>query len=326
MMAATLAAGLLFSWLALEIVTVKVQRDFAETVKPLVESLPAKVTVKPNRQQIKNDLNRLSRNPEIVMSAVVSCDGKVVFARGAQKHEYVIWPLHVTYPLVREGARVACLKVWPSPEFFYRKIAHDMPAVALALAAAFLLCVTLPWYFFSRYYLVVPLSRLRKFVDRIETDGGGALEFGAASGQWHSLSLKMNRLKERIEDISATQNMLFSVSQTLTSHVDVSELCNVILDIVQKKFGDTPCAILMLGEDGFFAPHELPRVFSRFRTVHTPAARRRSRGQGLPEMPDRRHERYLGSRPADKALPRKRGPRFLHTYPAFDGIALHRPP
>ena len=67
-------------------------RYFTPICAPTTNVLYNMISEKPNRQQIKTVLDKLSRQQEIVMSAVANEKGKIIFARGPQKREQIIWP------------------------------------------------------------------------------------------------------------------------------------------------------------------------------------------------------------------------------------------
>jgi signal transduction protein with GAF and PtsI domain len=69
--------------------------------------------------------------------------------------------------------------------------------------------------------------------------------------QWNILFNRLKCFNDRMADTDETLKMLFSVSQTLSSHLEINEIFTIVMDIIQKKFQDTSCAISLLGEDGF---------------------------------------------------------------------------
>ncbi|MHB9154644.1 MAG: GAF domain-containing protein [Endomicrobiales bacterium] len=242
----------------------------AGTCEPAAAALAEMVAVRPNRQQIKNVLTKLSRNTDIVMSAVANEKGEILYARGVQKREEVIWPLYVSYPLLSDGKTLGRLKVWPAPETVYREMTHvKNRAAALSYLAALLVLVFAAGYLYFRLHLSRPLGRLREFIGHVERDEETTLDIGSGHAEWRTLGQQLNKLNDKIFDTSSTLQMLFSVSQTLTSHIDVNEVFNVILDFVQKKFPGVRCSVILMGEDGFLR-HKSQRGYSPdfYRGIH----------------------------------------------------------
>ncbi len=93
--------------------------------------------------------------------------------------------------------------------------------------------------------------KLQKFTESFEKDENATLDAGAQHREWREMFFKLNSLNEKAYDTNATLKMLFSVSQTLTSHIEVNEIFGIVLDVIRKKFHDSACFVTLPGEDGF---------------------------------------------------------------------------
>lgn len=219
--------------------------------QPGLAPLGEQLSGKPNRQTIRNFLAKTYRQSDLVMSAVVDLNGTVI-ARGVQKRESVIWPLYIRFPVMNGTEQVAWLKLWPAPESVYREMVSGANRYVIGLwAFTWWLCIMLPAAIFFWRHLLGPLQRLRQFVRRIEHDEYVPLDFGSRFPEWTEIAEQLNHLNDKISDTNATLQMLFSVSQTLTSHLDVNETFGTVIDIIQKKFDGLPCGIILPSEDGF---------------------------------------------------------------------------
>jgi len=225
---------------------------FTPVCAPSCELLSRMVSDKPNRQQIKLVLDKLSRHPDIVMSAAVNDKGKIIFARGPQKREQVVWPLYVALPVMSEGKVAAWIKVWPAPELIYKELTRGRNFYfCVAVFLLWWVLVFAPVAYFLRSHFYLPLVKLQGFINGFEKDEDVAFDTAALSPDWKDMFSKLNLLYDKSYDTNATLKMLFSVSQTLTSHIEVSEIFGIILEIVRKKFRDSACSISLPGEDGF---------------------------------------------------------------------------
>lgn len=243
--AATLAGG--FFWAESVI-----RRHYSPLINPVSGALADILSQKSiHRSDIQRSLERLTRQGDVVMWAVSHENGDVVYARGPQKREQIIWPVRLTFPLISGGKRIGWLKVWPSPEFIFWEILRydNLVRILVAVLAAGIVMVALLFFYFWRTFLV-PLRKIDEFIDLLDRDENAALDFDIGNREWRRLSGRLNRLTEKIADTTTTLAMLFSVSQTLTSHTEVNDVFNVITGIIHKKFGDVPCALLLMGDDG----------------------------------------------------------------------------
>jgi signal transduction histidine kinase len=225
---------------------------FRPVCLPTTETLSKMLTDKPSRPQIKTALDKLSRNPDIVMSAVYNEKGKIVFARGPQKREVIIWPLYVKMPIFSQDKTTGWLKVWPAPELIFRELTKSGNLYVLGAAVLFwwvLILISISYYL--RGHLYIPLSKLEYFINGFEKDESLTLDASSQFREWRQAFSKLNALYDKAYDTSATLKMLFSVSQTLTSHIEVNEVFGIVLEIIRKKFRDSACLIALPGEDGF---------------------------------------------------------------------------
>lgn len=234
--------------------------------QPGLAPLGVQLNGNPNRQSIRTFLAKTYRQSDIVMSAVIDMDGTVI-ARGMQKRESVIWPLYLRFPVMTGATQTAWLKLWPAPESLYRELIAGANRYVIVLwAFTWWLCIMLPAILYFWRHLFGPLQRLRQFVRRIEHDEYVPLDFGSRHPEWNEIAEQLNHLNDKISDTNATLQMLFSVSQTLTSHLDINETFGTVIELIQKKFGGLPCGIILPSEDGFLKvriQHGLSPEFAR---------------------------------------------------------------
>ena len=243
----TVLAGCCYLW-----VHTYLKSYFTPICAPSAEILFKMVSDKPNRQQIKLVLEKLSRQQDIVMSAVANEKGKIIFARGPQKREQIIWPLYTTIPIAEKGKIAGWLKVWPAPELVFREMTRGgNPYLIAAMMLLWFMLVLAAFSFYLRRHLYLPLTKLQEFVDSFEKDENTTLNAESGYREWHEMFSRLNALSGKAYDTNTTLKMLFSVSQTLTSHIEVNEIFGIVLEIIRKKFHDSACFVSLPGEDGF---------------------------------------------------------------------------
>lgn len=114
----------------------------------------------------------------------------------------------------------------------------------------FFLSVAIVVYMFR--YIRLRLSAVNKFLDNIEGDKLPPANARLLKGKWNQTIQRLNRLNERFYRSSDTLKMLFSVSRALTSHLEITEIFSIVMDIIKKRFDGVSCAVIMFDEDGFF--------------------------------------------------------------------------
>ncbi len=225
---------------------------FQGTAAPAAEALSRLLGEKPDVVRIRTVLSRLSGHPEILKTAVIHDNGKMIFARGPQKRAHMIESLRVSFPVTRDGAVAGRLVIWASPELLVRILTSGGNLFMTAAAMAFfgLLAAMILFLYFKRNFYS-PLARISAFIESLERDQCARLEINAGYREWKEMAARLNRLNDKMVDTNATLNMLFSVSQTLTSHIEMNQIFNVVLEIIQKKFEGVSCCIVLMAEDGF---------------------------------------------------------------------------
>jgi signal transduction histidine kinase len=220
--------------------------------RPAVNTLSPMVSGRVNRAQVRNILDVLENHPDIVMTAAAHSHAKFIFARGQQKRSEMIWPLSVTYPLVTAGRVVGGLRVWPAPESVFRLMTDGKnPYIILSLFLGWFGLSLLSVFLYARRHIFLPAAQFNRYIDCLEQDGCPELQIKSGYREWQQAAVKLTRVSEKISDTNATLQMLFSVSQTLTTHLEINDIFTIVIEIVQKKFGDVPCAVFLLDDDQY---------------------------------------------------------------------------
>ena len=247
-----------------------VKEQFTEGTRPTINFLAGGlISEKINRPRIIGVLRACMKQPDIVMTAVVEGDEKLVFARSLQKREKMIWPLRVSYPLYKGQEIIGWLRIWPSTESVIRLFAYTRNrSVIMAWVFSWFLCGIAPLFFFLRHYVFVPLVQFKEFIDSLDRDVIPR-DLQLHHKEWQDMYDKLQQFITRTGDINETQSMLFSVSQTLTSHLDVTDTFNIIMEAAQKKYPGILAAIFLQREDDFLCIRAHRGFSSEFaRSVH----------------------------------------------------------
>jgi GAF domain-containing protein len=202
-----------------------------------------------SKGNIKLILSGLEQNPEIVTFSFLSKDKSVNFSEGIRKRDRVLWSLHLIYHIKDHLSNtVAWLKIWPSPELFFHVVNWEL--LFISLVSTFIISVLIILYFLS-YSVFRPLDALEKLIVSMESGNQtDAMFFSKYGGVWQNMHKGLKKLNSKVLDINTTVQLLFSVSKALTSQVDMSQIFNVIMLIIQKKFSGAMCAVILPAEDG----------------------------------------------------------------------------
>ncbi|MGA2091153.1 MAG: GAF domain-containing sensor histidine kinase [Endomicrobiales bacterium] len=247
-----------------------VKTHYTEVTRQTIEFLAGgMISTKINRPRIIGLLHTFMKQPDIVMSAVIHGKEKLVFARSVQKREQMIWPLRVSFPLYKGHDIIGWLRIWPSPEAVIKLFVYTRNRfVIMAFALSWFLCIIAPLFIFVRQFVFVPLDLFRGFVDSLDSETSPR-ELHLSHKEWREMYEKLKHLNGRIGDTNETMNMLFSVSQTLTSHLDVTDTFNVIMETAQKKFPGILAAIFLQRDDEFLCIRAQRGYSSEFtRSIH----------------------------------------------------------
>gem|GEM_PF-1442986 len=204
-----------------------------------------------SKDQMRLYFTDLEQSKKVVTYAFLNEDKSVSHAEGLRKRDDVLWALNAIYPVVVGDKIVGWIKVWPSPElvasaFFTEKnILIVLSSLILSVTLVFCLAIV---YVAKRF--IAPLSDFKRAMKNISNGTEAEIKFKHKSGIWKEMGDTLKKLNSKVLDINTTVQMLFSVSKALTSQVDMNQIFNVIMSIIQKKFPDAMCAVILPGEDG----------------------------------------------------------------------------
>lgn len=227
-----------------------VQKSFT----PMVSTVQNEV-VSPEHVNSKDKLKLLftefEQSKEIITYSFVNKDKSVSYAEGLRKRDNILWWLNVIYPVKAGDTIIGWIKVWPSPEIVAGFLFSEKNILILFIS--FLCSILLVFCLTAAYVLfrfLVPLSEFRSVIKNIADGTASDIKIKYKSGLWKNMYESVFKLNSKVADVNTTIQMLFSVSKALTSKVDMNNIFNVVMNIIQKKFPDSMCAIILPAEDG----------------------------------------------------------------------------
>lgn len=220
----------------------------AKSIRVLSEVMYKRIDPK----EIKSLLKDLHLNPAIAKLDVVNKEGKVVYAQVPQKREHIITFLNTHIPLEKKNKIIGYLKIWPTPESVVREITRDENMWIFAfLFFLWLVLLISAMFFYIHKVIFAPFGSLKASIDQMEKDDYTPINLRSKNNFWQDVYSKVNRINEKLSDTTATLNVLFSASNTLTSSFEINEIFQVVLNSIRNKFGGVSCSVILMGEDGF---------------------------------------------------------------------------
>lgn len=223
-------------------VVAKAQSELSES-----NAIPSK----DSKDQMRLYFTDLEQSKEIITYAFLNEDKSVNYAEGLRKRDNILWALNAIYPVTVGDEIIGWIKVWPSPELVARSFLTEknilIVIISLVLSIIFVFGLAAV-YIFIRF--LRPLSEFKKIIKDISNGNTSEIKFKYKNGMWKDMEDSLKKLNSKVLDINTTVQMLFSVSKALTSQVDMNQIFNVIMGIIQKKFPDAMCSIILPGEDG----------------------------------------------------------------------------
>src|SRR3989339_442079 len=129
------------------------------------------------------------------------------------------------------------------------KYAYFLPFFLWALGPAAMAVAVAAFHF--RRYLFYPATQLEIFFDAIDSGRFVRLDENDVSVPLRPITLKLNKMGDKFSNATDTLHMLSFVSGALTSHMEITEVFGIIMDIIRRNYNGASCAVIMLQEDGF---------------------------------------------------------------------------
>ncbi len=203
------------------------------------------------RDRLKLFFSDLEQSKEIITFSFLSEDKSQNYTEGLRKRDSILWPLYVIYPVTIGNTITGWIKVWPAPELVLQAFFSEKNL--LILFGSFVLTILIVFCLTAVYFVVkflIPLASFRKNIKDIANGNAPDIKMNYKRDEWKEIGIALKKLNSKVLDINGTVSMLFSVSKALTSQVDTNQIYNITMSIIQKKFPDAMCAVILPGEDG----------------------------------------------------------------------------
>ncbi|MBI3292122.1 MAG: GAF domain-containing sensor histidine kinase [Elusimicrobia bacterium] len=122
-------------------------------------------------------------------------------------------------------------------------------AIVLMTLSAVLVGVVV--YGVSEWLVFRPLHRLTQAIDLVRSGEYRSILPRLSRHQLGGVGERFRELLQQLADVQETLGLLFIAARTLTSHLDIDEVLQQVLEMILQKFDVHSCAVYIMGEDGF---------------------------------------------------------------------------
>ncbi|MFC1501257.1 ATP-binding protein [Elusimicrobiota bacterium] len=229
------------------------KNHFDPMIQTTVADLSLILKDKGSKNKIVTVINKFSNKTRIKSIVLTEKKGKKLFdSRKNAKKDFILSTLYAKYPIHLQDKTIGWIKINPSQEYLYRALFSGYnPLILLFFLLTWSLSTSFVIYFYLHKNILKPINQLGDYLDVINKRIIAKQWFRYEDKHWEELFNKIQRVRNYILDNKLLMNLLLYNSKTVSTTSEIEDIFGKVLDIVINKY-ETPCAIITLGEDGFF--------------------------------------------------------------------------
>ena len=227
---------------------------FSPDKNPKTMLLVQSVLEKSDPSSVNSAIEDFYNSTGIMAGINFSHNGRSYYEDAWKMRKYTLKLHGLVYPLPSRGGEANLLTVWPDAGYIFSGPARQKTYLFLGIwLAGLALWAFLGIYSYIRASFISPLRELRQFLENIENERFESFDASAYPSEWRQIALRLNTINNKLSGTTETLQMLLSVSKALTSHLEVNDIFNVVLEIIIKKFNTVSSSVIMYGENGFLS-------------------------------------------------------------------------
>ena len=228
----------------------RIKKDIYPLILDSKQILTEIVTKDFAKEKINKFLSNLQQNQKIFDFDVSNKEKNHYFLDASKPKSFINTLLNFSYPIKQNGKTLGYIHVWPSPDLLFSAIAKNINITILLLSIIFaLILFIIISYIYILKYFFRPVSKISEMIDVISKQKSYDFDIPSNRSLWSEIFLGLKNLNTKVVDIKTTMKLLVSVSNLLTSDMELSDAVHSVFDMLQQKVNNNAVCILFMIND-----------------------------------------------------------------------------
>lgn len=243
---------ILFIWVVFvfNFFSYRIKKDIYPLILDSKQILTEIVTKDFAKEKINKFLSNLQQNQKIFDFDVSNKEKNHYFLDASKPKSFINALLNFSYPIKQDGKTLGYIHVWPSPDLLFSAIAKNINITIFLLSIIFaLILFIIISYLYILKYFFRPVSKISEMIDVISKQKNYDFDIPSNRSLWKEIFLGLKNLNTKVVDIKTTMKLLISVSNLLTSDMELSDAVHSVFDMLQQKVNNNAVCILFMVSD-----------------------------------------------------------------------------
>ena len=228
----------------------RIKKDIYPLILDSKQILTEIVTKDFAKERINKFLSNLQQSQKIFDFDVSNKEKNHYFLYASKPKSFINALLNFSYPIKQDEKTLGYIHVWPSPDLLFSAIAKNINITVFLLSVIFaLILFILISYIYIMKYFFRPVFKINEMIDVISKQKSYDFDIPSNRSLWREIFLGLKNLNTKVVDIKTTMKLLISVSNLLTSDMELSDAVHSIFDMLQQKVNNSAVCILFMVSD-----------------------------------------------------------------------------
>ncbi|MCX5781924.1 MAG: GAF domain-containing protein [Elusimicrobia bacterium] len=241
------------------------KKHFEYVVYPVVTDLASLMKEEKPKNEIRGIANKFFIRNRVNSVLVINSKGEKLSELRKFAPDELLEFITVKFQIKTADSIIGWFEIGPGYEHILRVLTGGKNLYfTLGFFILWAILISYIPYLYFRKSLIGFISKFTDFFENTDNKEIANFKFKVTSARWKTLSAKLNSIKEKYANTNALLNLLFSISKTLKSNTELNEIFNRVIGLITGKFEGVSCAIVTLGDDGFFKIRAQSGFFTDF--------------------------------------------------------------
>ncbi len=194
--------------------------------------------------KIRPSAKELEKNKYICRVDVLIEDNRLL---AKEKTSFLNTLFKFHYPAVNNSEEViGYIEVCPSFAMLDKLLADRLVlTVMLASVIFLLLIISFMFYFYIRRYILLPFNQIKTIIENLFKNNKMDFNRFNGPGIWKDISVKLNKLNNKVFDMDTVMNLLLSVASINGSELELINSVQYVFDIIRTRIPVSKCVLLV---------------------------------------------------------------------------------
>ncbi|MFH1238933.1 MAG: ATP-binding protein [bacterium] len=209
----------------------------------------SKTPTKKDLGMLQNYVDNLTQTEDIVYAYITDKDG-IPIVHSRKKTATLQGTMVISFPIVSAGQKIGTVKMWYSTDYIVQELSGNMKNILVLIIIVSVLIMGTTMFVVSERIIFRRIGSLIDTMDKVKEGMFNVQIKDTSPDEIGVLGQNFNEMLKEISEKQKELTVLFDMSRTTTSTLQVSLILDMVMDIVVDRLEVNSSSVFMLEEDG----------------------------------------------------------------------------